>query len=148
MEISFQVIQHYDAVNEVCEQTLVIEDAILDYFFNSGSIVTNEPAVAADKDEDEKIWRTSFAYAVEGGAQYFIQLCLDYDAAAKSNAIALSNIRRISWTITDVKANKKIASDKSTVRKSKTGRNDIDGVKEYASAIAADMHKMLVKKER
>ena len=42
--LSFQVLQHNDSLNDVCESALVIEDEILSYFFDKGFIVTNVPA--------------------------------------------------------------------------------------------------------
>ena len=38
--LSFQVLQHNDSLNDVCESALVIEDEILSYFFDKGFIVT------------------------------------------------------------------------------------------------------------
>ena len=146
-DISFQVVQHNDALDTVCEQTLVIEDQILDYFFNFGDIVTNEPAVAIVPEAAENLWRTAYAFAVTGGADYFVELRLFYSGKASRDPahISLKDLERVSWTIADVKTGKKIAEAKAKVRKPASGKTDAAGVKEYAASIAEAMRKAIRK---
>ncbi|MBQ9494224.1 MAG: hypothetical protein IJR50_01125, partial [Treponema sp.] len=138
-EISFQVVQHDDAVSEVREQTLIIEDAILEYFFNNGDIVTNEPAVAATEKEADKIIKIALSYAADGGAQYFVQLRLFYDESTPSDLthVSLANLKRVSWAVADVATRKEITEGKSKVPRAVSGKANADGVKEYAASIAA-----------
>lgn len=146
-DISFQVVQHNDALDTVCEQTLIIEDQILDYFFNFGDIVTNEPAVAIVPEAADNLWRTAYAFAVTGGADYFVELRLFYSGKASRDPahISLGDLERVSWTIADVKTGKKIAEAKAKVRKPASGKTDVAGVKEYAASIAEAMRKAIRK---
>lgn len=144
-EISVQIVQHDNALDSVGEQTLVIEDEILDYFFSRGYIVTNEPAVAAKDGTDDEVWKTAFSDAAAGGAQFFIQVRLYYDTAASTNpeSVALSNIDYVTWTVTEVQSGKTIADMKGIVDKQKVGNDDADSVKEYAATIADQIQKVL-----
>lgn len=146
-DISFQVVQHNEVLDTVCEQTLVIEDQILDYFFNLGDIVTNEPAVAAVPEDAENLWKTAYAFAVTGGAEYFVELRLFYKSSASRDPayLSLNDLERVHWTIADVKTGKKIADVKAKVRKSASGKTDASGVKEYAASIAEAMRKAIRK---
>lgn len=146
-ELSFQVVQHNDALDTVSEETLVIEDQILDYFFNFGDIVTNEPALAAVVEDAEGLRKTAYAIAASGGAEYFIQLRLFYSGKRSKNSanISLKNLVYVQWTITDAASGKKIAEVKSKVRKPASGRTDVEGVKEYAASVADAIRKELYK---
>ena len=146
-ELSFQVIQHNDALDTVSEQTLVIEDQILDYFFNLGDIVTNEPALATVVEDAEGLRKTAYAIAASGGAEYFIQLRLFYGGKGSKDPanISLKNLVHVQWTITDAASGEKIADVKTKVRKPASGRTDAEGVKEYAASVADEMRKELRK---
>ncbi|MFA6856628.1 MAG: hypothetical protein WCR31_05405 [Treponema sp.] len=144
-ELSFQIVQHDSVQEKVCEQTLVIEDEMLDYFFSRGNIVTNEPAAAVKTGGDETVWKTAFAGAAAGGSRYFVQLCLYYDTAASTNpeAVSLSNLDYVTWTITDVQSGKTLSEMKTVVDKTALGKDDADSVREYAVKIADQIQKTL-----
>jgi len=144
-ELSFQIVQHDNVQEKVCEQTLVIEDEMLDYFFSKGNIVTNEPAVSVKDGGDEAVWKTAFAGAAAGGSRYFVQLRLYYDTAASTNpeAVSLSNIDYVTWTITDVQSGKTLSDMKAMVDKPASGQDDADSVREYAAEIAEQIQKTL-----
>lgn len=96
-QISFQVIQHDAGIDSVVESSLVIEDEVLNGFFNKGYIVTNSPTeVSASKNQDETLWKTGIGEAFEGFSDYFIQIKLFYVVSEdKRNR----NISNIDWTI-------------------------------------------------
>ena len=146
-ELSFQVVQHNEALDTVSEETLVIEDQILDYFFNVGDIVTNEPALAAVSEDAEGLRKTAYEIAASGGAEYFIQLRLFYGGKGSKDSanISLKNLVHVQWTITDTASGEKIADVKTKVRKPASGRTDAEGVKEYAASVADAMRKELRK---
>lgn len=147
-ELSFQVVQHNNAQEKVCEETLVIEDEILDYFFSRGNIVTNEPAAAVKDEGDEAVWKTAFADAAAGGSKYFVQLRLYYDTTASTDpeSVSLSNLDHVLWTITDVQSGKTLSDMKNIVDKSALGKDDADSVRDYAAKIAQQIQKSLNEK--
>jgi len=147
-ELSFQIVQHNNTQEKVCEQTLVIEDKMLDYFFSHGNIVTNEPAAAVKDGSDEIVWKAAFAAAAAGGSQYFVQLRLYYDTEAATNpeSVALSNLDYVTWTITDVQSGENLVDMKDIVNRSVLGKDDADSVREYAAKIAEQIQKVLKEK--
>ena len=52
--VSFQIVQHNDSMSSVCNSVLVIEDEILNSFFNSGYIVSNSPAARSSSAAQDK----------------------------------------------------------------------------------------------
>ena len=83
-QVSFQIIQHDDRTQDVTEQSLVIEDELLNGFFETGYIVTNSPTVVSQSDEDDVVlYNKALGDAYEGSSDYFIQIKLFYNNALK-----------------------------------------------------------------
>ncbi|MCR5217333.1 hypothetical protein [Treponema sp.] len=113
--VAFQVIQHDKSSDEVRLSSLMIEESILDYFFNQGFIVTNSPAIAFnDSAKDSYYEKKAVAEAREGGIRYFILVTADFDVtdSARSEANVVDNIKFIKWELTDIRLDKKIAGGK------------------------------------
>ena len=47
-QISFQIVQHDDTLDSVSEDSMIIEDSVLNNFFEFGYIVTNSDAAVSD----------------------------------------------------------------------------------------------------
>ena len=59
--LSFQVVQHNETIKDVCSTVLVLEDEILNFFFDVGYIVSNEPSVVSNSNEkDVQLWNSGF----------------------------------------------------------------------------------------
>ena len=120
-QISFQIIQHDDRTQNVSEQSLVIEDELLNSFFETGYIVTNSPTIVSEsKENDVVLYNKALGDAYEGSSDYFIQITLFYNNALKQidwsvASVATGNILKQS-TIkdsvieTDEKALRKVSS--------------------------------------
>lgn len=147
-EIAFHIMQHSNVLKDVAEQTLIIEDTILDYFFNSGYIVTNERAASVPQKTSSKATKESLQSAKEGGADFFVLIELFYndEMPLDLDAISLLNIEKTTYTIFDAKNSKKLASKKNKVLKVPAVKTNVDGVKEYASTIATNIQKDIAKK--
>ena len=86
-QVSFQIVQH-DGPSELLEESLTIEDEVMNNFFDYGYIVTNSDAqVSSSEKQDEKLFNTGIGEAIEGFSDYFIQIKLFY------NSIWLYHIR-------------------------------------------------------
>lgn len=111
-QISFQVIQHDESCETVTEQSLVIEDGVLNSFFEKGFIVTNSPTVAAESEEDdENFFNSGLGEAFFGYSDYFVQIKVFYEPRTGTlNDVA--NIQKIDWSLTEAKTGIKIV-DKS-----------------------------------
>lgn len=81
-QISIQILQHDESIEEVSESSLVIEDNLLNGFFDEGYIVTNSPAeVSASVSEDEVFLKKGLGEAFNGFSDYFVQIKLYYESS-------------------------------------------------------------------
>lgn len=104
-QISFQIIQYDDRTQNVSEQSLVVEDELLNGLFETGYIVTNSPTIAIDDDDDETVlYNKAMGDAYEGFSDYFIQVKIYYKNA----------LNQIDWSIASVSTGNKIKESKIT----------------------------------
>ncbi len=89
-QISFQIVQHDDCMDSVSEDSLTIEDSVLNNFFEYGFIVTNsDAAISESAAQDEKLYKIGQGDAFNGFSDYFIQIRLYYartDETTSENA--------------------------------------------------------------
>ena len=111
-QISFQIVQHDDSLDKVSEDSLTIEDSVLNNFFEYGFIVTNSDAAISDSAaQDERLYKIGQGDAFNGYSDYFIQIKLYYNRSEETQNAA-ADLCEIDFSITSVKTGKKIA-DKS-----------------------------------
>ena len=134
--LSFQVLQHNDSLNDVCESALVIEDEILSYFFDKGFIVTNVPASVSKSDEqDKKFYQNGYNEAAGGSFDDFVQIKLYFTGDEKQNSkIALGNMKKISWKVVSQDVETEVAADNEK------------NVRNFANEFAVHLNKVLVKR--
>jgi hypothetical protein len=78
-QISFQIVQHDDSLDSVSEDSMVIEDSVLNNFFEYGFIVTNsDAAISESQAQDEKLYKIGQGDAFNGFSDYFVQIKLYY----------------------------------------------------------------------
>ncbi len=102
--LSFQIVQHNDSLSDVCKSALIIEDEILNYFFDAGYIVTNVPAaMSSSAVQDEKLWQSGCNEAAGGSFDQFVQIHLYFNSSeSKPERVALGSIDRVSWKVGSV----------------------------------------------
>ena len=132
-QVSFQIIQHDDRTQDVTEQSLVIEDELLNGFFETGYIVTNSPTVVSQSDEDDVVlYNKALGDAYEGSSDYFIQIKLFYNNALK----------QIDWSIASAATGKIIK--KSSIKGSVV-TDDEKGMKKISSKLISEIFDTLKK---
>ena len=142
-QISFQIVQHDDSQDSVSEDSLVIEDSVLNNFFEYGFIVTNsDAAISESKAQDEKLYKIGQGDAFNGFSDYFIQINLYYERTEETLS-ASSDLYEIDFSITSIKTGKKIA-DRSmkNLKIDRTKKNNLvkvssDLVNEISKALRA-----------
>lgn len=142
-QISFQIVQHDDSLDCVSEDSMTIEDSVLNNFFEYGFIVTNsDAAISESKAQDEKLYKIGQGDAFNGFSDYFIQIKLYYERTDETLS-ANSDLYEIDFSITSVKTGKKIA-DKSmkNIKIDRTKKNNLvkissDLVYEISKALRA-----------
>ena len=140
---SLQVVQKNTPGDEVFDSSYVIEQAILDYFFEQGMIVSNG-AVLVSKDDaanDKTDLRRSMMEAKIGSMDLFVKLELDYSVLDSANptTVLLSDIRGATMEIVSLSQNKVLARGKFTPPAATDLNNNRLGVESFAKDIAMEM---------
>ena len=132
-QVSFQIIQHDDKTQNVTEQSLVLEDEMLNSFFETGYIVTNSPTVVSESDENDVIlYNKALGDAYEGSSDYFIQVKLFYN----------NSLKQIDWSIASVATGNKIKE--SSITGSVTAADE-KGMKKLSSKLMSEIFDILKK---
>jgi len=142
--LSIQVVQHSKGESKIFETTRVIENSLLDFFFENGCIVSNSPIAVSqfDDNEDESIFYKGSDDAYYGAVRYFVTVYVDLDLEESRNpdAVSLSNISKISWKTLDVRTNVEIDHGSGKVKANAPSKKTEDAekrVSDFASEVAA-----------
>jgi len=139
-QISFQIVQHDESSEEVTEQSLVIEDQVLNNFFEKGYIVTNSPSVASESDvQDETFWKTGLGEAFYGYSDYFVQIKVWYEPRV-GTLTDVANIQKIKWSLTEAKTGIKLVDQTINDIKPINKKTDMNRV---TSSLVLDIDKAL-----
>ena len=143
--IAFQLVQHDGVGENVRNSSYIIENALLDYFFSRGFIVTNSQAVACvETSKDKNAERDALSEARDGGCDYFVLVVTDYDLSGSfsPDAAIIDNIKCADWKIVDVKKDTVIKTGKKNPPEKKV-RNMQTGLNDFAFSIADDILKVI-----
>lgn len=145
--VSFQIVQHNDSMDSVCDSALIIEDEIMNSFFNSGFIVSNSPAsVSSSSAQDKKLWSIGYEDAAGGRFDDFIQVHLYFNGstARDTQSIRLGMIDKISWKIVSLK-NGSTLEEKSRYIEKPLGADTEADVRLFAKDFAGYIQSVLRK---
>ena len=108
-QISFQIVQHDESQDSVSEDSMTIEDAVLNSFFESGYIVTNsDAAISNSENQDEKLYKIGTNDAFNGYSDFFVQIKLFYERTEQT-LVNSSDLYKIDFVIAKPKTGTKIA---------------------------------------
>ena len=105
---SLQVVQRNTPGDQVFDSSFVVEQTILDHFFDRGMIVSNNSILVSKDDavKEKTDLRRSMMEARIGCMDLFVKLDLNYSVLDSANptAILLSNIKSADMEIVSLKA--------------------------------------------
>ena len=137
---SLQLVQKNTPGDDVFDSSYVVEQTIMDYFFERGMIVTNGAVLVSKNDaaDDKTKIRRSMLDAKIGSMDLFVRLDLNYSVLESSNptAVLLSNIKSADLQIISLSQNKVLASGKFTPPAATDKNNNRIGVESFANDIA------------
>lgn len=140
-QISFQIVQHDESVDCVSEDSMVIEDSVLNNFFEYGFIVTNSDAAISDSaTQDEKLYKIGQGDAFNGFSDYFVQIKLYYERT-ENTLSSTSDLYEIDFIITSVKDGKKIAA--KSIKDIKIDRTKKNNLAKVSSDLVYEINKAL-----
>ena len=137
---SLQVVQKNTPGDQVFDASFVVEQTILDHFFDRGMIVSNNSVLISKNDaaQDKTDLRRSMIEAKIGCMDLFVKLCLNYSVLDSANptAVLLSNIKSADLEIVSLEENKTICKGKFTPPALTDLNNNRSGVEDFAADIA------------
>ena len=138
--VSIQVIQHDSVDKNLHSTSFLIEDTLMDYFFNAGCIASSMPAtISPDSKSDYKKEKQALLGAEEGFCNYLIMVYADYDTSESRNPTAdlLSNIATVSWKVIDVRDGETVSSGRKKPPVQQSSKDVVTFIRELAVTIAA-----------
>lgn len=126
-QISVQIVQHNLPMDYVTDQSLIVEDELLNGFFEQGFIVTNSVAsVSVDEETDADLLHTGFGEAYDGSSDYFVQVKLFFDPPRTGRATDVSPCRldHVDWIMMKVKSGETIKESSIKGSDKKSDLND------------------------
>ena len=140
-QISFQIVQHDASLDRVSEDSMTIEDSVLNNFFEYGFIVTNsDAAISESAAQDENLYKIGQGDAFNGFSDYFIQIKLYYERTDET-VNSSSDLYKIDFSITSVKTGKKIAA--KTMKDIKIDRTKKNNLAKISSDLVSEISKAL-----
>lgn len=143
-DVTIQVVQHGGSPETVSETTLMLEDELLNSFFDRGHIVSNLPAVMSQSsDEDKDLIEKLFSESATGGGDYAVQVRIYLDTSNSSNpkAVLLSDIKKVEWDGAVVKSRK--GASGSMQGPDAQQQNKLDNMHKYIATVVNNILKTL-----
>lgn len=141
-QISFQVVQHDESASKITEQSLVIEDEILNKFFDYGFIVTNSnAAISTSESMDNVLFKNGIGEAFNGYSDYFVQISLYYTRTDETTT-ENSDLKSVNVSIANAKTGVKIAD--TSLRNIKLTHKKDDLIK-VSENLVAQINSILLK---
>ena len=142
-QLCFQIVQHDSAAKELTEQSLTIEDEVLNSFFDCGYIVTNSNAtISNSQNQDETLFKTGIKDAFDGFSEIFIQINLFFEQNDENTANN-SELKSINYIIANASTGIKIAEN--TLQKIKAEHKK-DDLQKISSNLVFQINKVLKNK--
>ena len=140
-QISFQIVQHDATIDSVSEDSMTIEDSVLNNFFEYGFIVTNSDAAISESEaQDEQLYKVGQGDAFNGFSDYFVQIKLYYERTEET-LVNTSDLCGIAFSITSLKSGKKIAA--KSMKNIKIDRSKKNNLVKISSDLVNEISKAL-----
>lgn len=147
---SLQVIQRNTAGENVFDTSYVVEQTVLDYFFEHGMIVSSNSVIVSKREDtaEKNALRRSLIEAKVGCMDLFVKLYLNFSLEDSLNpsAVLLSNINYAEFEILSTETTETVATGKHSPKVVQNKNNNRGGVESFATEIAAEIHTSLSKK--
>lgn len=144
---SLQIVQKYGSETVVYEASYLIEQVILDYFYEHLYIVSNSPVIIEQKDKDITAeLQKAFDDAQEGCLDYVILADVYFNLTESNNPeeALLNNIDKVEWKVFSTENKSVLASGRAVP--GKKYRNDDDGLTYFSNEIAEHIKEQIESK--
>lgn len=138
--INFQVVQNTANKEDVFVSSNVFEQALADFFFDCGHIVSNTPVyIWTDEESDKAELKRALVESVIGSMDFLVRVKVNFDKIHGTNpkACLLDSIESVSWENYSVDTGKLISSGSLKPGKIDDKNNNESGIYNFASDVAS-----------
>ncbi|MGI5057653.1 hypothetical protein [Treponema pectinovorum] len=146
--INFQIVQNASVQEKVFAISEVFEQALADFFFEAGHIVSNSPVfIKTDEKSDSAELKRVLIESNLGSMDFFVRVQIDYasDSAQNPKAYFLDFIKDVTWKNYDVSTGKLISSGSAEPSEIGKKENNETSVYNFASFVASKISSGLKK---
>ncbi|MCR5725208.1 MAG: hypothetical protein K6G80_09010 [Treponema sp.] len=138
--LSIQVIQDYGIQKEPCSISYLVEQSVIDFFFESGAIVSNCPVRVFGSDDTVAL-KQALHDTLEGGMDFLVTLTVHFALdreLSDSDPMLLQYIKKVDWTIYSSVSGRALVS--GTGKPNLTnGNNNEQGIVGFSSLLASQI---------
>lgn len=149
LSLSVQVVQNVGDEEEPSLISSLIEQSVIDYFFESGHIVSSSPVyVLSTDDKNKKALKAALRDTQDGGLDYLVTITVDYAVEKelkKSAALLLQYIQSASWKVYAASTGKELASGSGRPSAISNANNNEKGIIKFSSQLASQINAGLQK---
>lgn len=142
ISFAFQIMQI--GSTEIALSTYELENAMFDYFFSKGVIISNSP-IEAYATEGEKNFDFAKEEAKSGGIEYFAELTSVRDTSSSTNpdGSLLENIKNVSWNVVNLRTGANLGGKSLVPPQAKTVKNKKQGLSDFSKEVAEQIYKTI-----
>ena len=147
--LNFQVIQNNPGQEDVFQMSLVFEQALADFFFESGHIVSNSPVyiTKGDSQADKAELKRALVETLLGSMDVLIRLEVSFipEKANSPEVYVLESIKNVKWSNYNAKNGQLISTGEASPGTVDPQDNSESGVYNFASLVASKISSTLKK---
>lgn len=146
--INFQIVQNTPGQEQVFVVSQVFEQALADFFFESGHIVSNSPVfIKSDEEGDLVELKRTLIETTLGSMDFLVRLQINYssDSAQNPKVYLLEFVKDVTWKNYDASTGKLISSGSANPGNIDKNENNETGVYNFASLVASKISSGLKK---
>lgn len=140
--LSIQVIQNYGAQSEPCAISYLVEQSVIDFFFEAGAIVSNSPVrVVENAEADKAALKKALQDTLEGGMDYLVSITVNYaldKELADSDPMLLQYIKNVDWTVYSSASGRALVSGSGKPSVT-NGNNNAQGIVGFSNLLASQI---------
>ena len=141
--MSVQIMQNFEDQQGQASISYLIEQAVIDYFFEAGHIVSSAPVYVLSSDRKDQIaLKNTLRETSDGGMEYLITVTVHYsvDKELKDSAsLLLQYIKSVDWAVYAAKSGQKLASGSGSPGTITPANNNEKGIVKFSGRLAAQI---------
>jgi hypothetical protein len=138
--LSIQIVQVQPGQDKICQTSQLFEQSVIDFFFESGHIVSNSPIyISTTGEKDEADLHQAIYDASAGYLSYFVSIAIQYAPAESVNPDMprLADIKSVSWKTYSVASGQELAEGTMVPGAVTADTDNENGIISFAGLAAA-----------